>query len=197
MAGSNGTNGHINTPIKEVLKLPTIEELKRAYDDGLPQTLFSGVEVLLHPLQPEKLLMADDVPNPLTQLVMTMLFPLPKPEAGPETFPDEAPANPVDEFLSQQRQRVEDIKEFVKAVDIVCAAVLIDPSIVPYLSLSDRMWLFRLAWMPVEVLRYFRLEPAQDVGVVADGAGHELPTEQPAAVDAAVVQHEPADRLPV
>jgi hypothetical protein len=150
----------------------------------LPQTLLSGVEVLLHPLQPDKLLMADNLPNPLTQLVLTMLFPPPKPDAGPETFPDEAPANPVDEFLNQQRERVEEIKEFVESINIVCAAALIDPSVVPYLSMSDRMWLFRLAWMPVEVLRYFRLRPSEDVGTVADSAEDKQPAEQPLAVDA-------------
>lgn len=155
--------------------VPTIEELRRAYEEGIPQTLLSGIQVKMRPVQPDKLLAAGTVPDILTPLVMRMIFPPPEAEVH---FPDE-----VNTFLSQERKKAADTVEFVRAVDVVCAASLVDPSVVPYLPLSDRMWIFKLAFLPVEVLSRFRLKSTRDVGAVPDEQGDEQPTEPGAAVD--------------
>jgi hypothetical protein len=185
MAGSNGSNGHVNAPLKAVLSLPTIEELRRAYEEGLPQMLLSGLEVYMRPVQPDKLLMSGKVPDILTPLVMGMMFA--KEKAADETvFPDEVD-NPVDAYLNRQRQEAKDAIEFIKSVDVVCEAALVQPDIVPYLSLQDRLWIFRLAWMPVEVLRNFRLQPARTMEA-GDSSGTEpQQTEPDVAVDSATV----------
>lgn len=181
MAGENGSNGHVDAP--DALKLPTIEELRRAYEEGIPQRLLSGLEVQMRPVQPDKLLMSGKVPDILTPLVMGMMFAKEEP-VDATVFPDEADdLDPINVYLTKQRQEAKDAIEFIKSVDVVCEAALVDPSIVPYLSLQDRLWLFRLAWTPVEVLRYFRLQPARTVEA-GDGGGTEPQQAEPdVAVD--------------
>lgn len=176
MARVNGSNGHVDTTASAVLKLPTLEELRRAYQEGLPQTLLSGIEVYMRPVQPDKLLMSGKVPDILTPLVMGMMFAKEK-DADDTVFPDEVD-NPVDAYLNKQRQEAKDAIEFVKSVDVVCEAALVEPDIVPYLSLSDRLWIFRLAWMPVEVLRNFRLGQTATVEA-GDGGGTEPQQAEP------------------
>lgn len=188
-----GNNGHGSTTLttsvkataKTVLALPTLEELRRAYEEGLPQTLLSGVQVLMRPVQPDKLLMSGKLPDILTPLVMGMMFA--KEKAADETiFPDEVD-NPIDAYLTKQRQDAKDAIAFIQSVDVVCEAALVDPSIIPYLGLQDRLWIFRLAWMPVEVLSRFRLQPARDVEAGDSGDGEPQQTEPDAAVDSATV----------
>lgn len=168
MAGANGNNGHTDVSIEAIRKLPTIEELKRAYEEGIPQQLLSGIEVVMRPVQPDGLLMSDfDLPDPLTQMVMQMLFPAPKPEADADTFPDER--DDVDEFLTRPRTKKDEIAGFVRSVNAVCELALVDPSVLPYLSLPDRMWIFKLAFMPAAVLSRFRLRAKEDVADVVEG----------------------------
>lgn len=167
MAGSNGTNGsngqvEATGGIGAVLKLPTIEELRRAYEEGIPQRLFSGIEVQMRPVRLDKLLMSGNVPDILTPLVMRGLFPASDAEA--DRFPDE-----INTFIGQKRDKQKEAVDFIRAVDVVCEAALIDPSVVPYLSLSDRLWIFRLAFLPAEVLSRFRLQPQADVVDVGEG----------------------------
>ena len=181
MSAENGSNGHVDTTAQAVLKLPTIEELRRAYEEGIPQTLLSGMQVQIRPVRPDKLLMAGKVPDILTPVVMAMLFPK---EEEQEPFPDEI-RDPVNHFLVKERKRADEAVEFIKAVDVVCEAAVVDPAIVPYLSIADRMWIFRLAWMPVEVLSNFRLQPQRDVEAGDDSPGEPQQAEPTAAVDRA------------
>lgn len=175
------SNGHVDAPLKEVLKLPTIEDLRRAYEEGLPQTLLSGLEVQMRPVQADKLLMSGKVPDILTPLVMGMMFAKEQPE-DETVFPDEID-DPVNAYLNKQRQEAKDAISFIQSVDVVCEAALVDPSIVPYLSLRDRMWIFKLAFYPVEVLSNFRLKPARDVAAGNDSAGDAQQAEPVATVD--------------
>lgn len=186
MNGHNGTNGAGYAP-----KLPTIDELRRAYEEGLPQTLLSGLEVYMRPVRPDKLLMAGKVPDILTPLVMNMLFPQEK-RADDMDFPDE-----VDSFLGKPRDETKEAMEFIEAVNLVCEAALIDPAIVAYLSLPDRLWIFKLAFMPVEVLSSFRLQPRRDVEPVDGVRDDAHATERDDAGDRVTVPVESADSLPV
>jgi hypothetical protein len=51
------------------------------------------------------------------------------------------------------------------------------------LSLSDRMWIFKLAFMPAEVLSRFRYEPARDVEAMDDEQEQPQQTEPDAIPD--------------
>lgn len=176
-------------------KLPTLDELKRAYDEGLPQTLLSGLEVVIRPVRADRLLMSGNVPDILTPLVLRMMFPK-EDVVDATTFPDEADdVDPITRFLTKQREQAQEAMEFVRAVDVVCQAALLDPSVLPYLSLADRMWIFRLAFMPAEVLSTFRLQPARDVEAVQDEQGS-LPSERAAARNGISMQPEQHDRAP-
>jgi hypothetical protein len=169
-------------------KLPTIEELRDAFEKGLPQTLLSGVEVAMRPLRPEPLLFGGKIPDPLRPILMHMLFP---PRQENYSFPDE-----LDAFVSEEREDEQAQLDFVQSVDTVCDAVLIDPSIRPFLTFADRLWIFRLAFYPVEVLSRFRLQPPGDVGVVVGEQGAQ-PTEPDAAGDGTANEAEPVHALPV
>ena len=180
MADVNGAaaNGAAH---EEAMRLPTVAELKRAYEEGLPQTLLSGLEVKLRPVQPDVLLAAGNVPEILTPLLMTMLFP--KEEQDVRVFPDEE-NNPITAYLTKARNEAKEALDFVQSVNLVCEAALVEPGIVPYLSIADRMWIFRLAWLPVAVLSTFRLQPQGDVEAGADQRADAQPTEPLAAVGA-------------
>jgi hypothetical protein len=146
------------------LKVPTIEELKRAYDEGLPQTLISGIEVLMRTPRPEVLLRSGKLPDILTPIVIKSLY--------------EDVSKKLDAYLFTERDEVQDTLDMVAGVDAVCEAALIDPSVIPYLTLSDRMWIFKLAFMPAAVLSTFRYEPDGDVEDTPDSQGDVLPSER-------------------
>lgn len=180
MARRNGTNGHVKSDIKKVLELPTIEELKRAYDEGLEQTLLSGLKVVMRPVRPDTLLVSGKVPDILTPLIMKMMFA--RQQEDDTVFPDEV-KDPITHYLTQERAKAQEAMEFIKSVDVVCEAALVDPSIVPYLSLNDRMWIFKIAFLPVEILSRFRHQPPRNVEAGDDSAGEPLPSESIATVD--------------
>jgi hypothetical protein len=144
--------------------IPTVEELKRAYDEGTPQTLLSGLQVQMRSVRPELLLRSGKLPDILTPIVLKTLY--------------ESATEELDAYLFDQREQAEDALKMIEGVDAVCEQALVDPSIVPYLSLNDRMWIFKLAFMPAEVLSRFRLGQTRDVEVGADGEGDEQPTER-------------------
>lgn len=166
MSESNGTNGTNGNGTLTKPHLPSIEELRRAYEQGIPQTLLSGLEVVMRPVQPDKLLMAGKMPDILTPVMMAMLFP--KEATDTTEFPDEV-GDPIKHFLEKERAKAADAMEFVRAVNVVCEAALVDSSVVPYLSLADRMWIFKLAFLPTEVLSTFRLQSLADVESVDEG----------------------------
>jgi hypothetical protein len=188
MTDENGTNGAGYT----APAVPTIDELRRAYEEGLPQRLLSGIEVTMRPVRADKLLMGGNMPDILTPLVMRMLFGV---QPDDVEFPDEI-EDPVMHYLSKTRAKAAEAVEFVRSVDAVCEAALVDPSIVPYLSLSDRLWIFKLAFIPAEVLSRFRDEPSGDVEAVSDEQG-QVQAERDDAGDRPAVPVESADSVPV
>lgn len=196
MSGANGSNavaaraadGNRNGA---GYRVPTLDELRRVYEEGLEQTLLSGISVKMRPVRADHLLESGKVPDILTPLVMNMLFPSEK-EVGPDVFPDE-----VGDYLAKPRDEKAEALEFIKSVNVVCEAALIDPSIVPYLSLPDRMWIFKLAFMPVEVLSRFRLQPRRNVESVDDEREQSHAAEHDDAGNRLAVQVEPADGVPV
>ena len=134
---------------------PTIEELRRIYEEGIEQTLISGVTVRMHPVQLDKLLEAGDIPDVLSSLILRALY---------EDVREE-----IDSFVMTPQTDKAKAVDVIRSVDAVCRSVLIHPSIVAYLSLTDRLWLFKLAFMPAEVLSRFRHQPAGDVDAVDEG----------------------------
>jgi hypothetical protein len=77
----------------------------------------------------------------------------------------------------------------IESINYVCKAALLYPKVVDTpkaedeiavteLSLSDRMWIFKLAFMPAEVLSRFRYEPSRDVEDSADGGTDVQQAEQ-------------------
>lgn len=168
---------------KQVAKIPTIEELRLVYEKGLPQTLLSGVEVYMRPVQPDRLLDLGHIPDILTPIMLKGLY-------GDVT-------QELDKFLMDKRENMEETMKMVAAVNAVCKAALVDPSVADVLTLSDRMWLFKLAFMPAEVLSTFRLKPRRDVEDLADEPGESLQTEPASASDGTAVQVESLDRVPV
>lgn len=161
-------------------KMPTIAELRRMYDEGYEQPLLSGVTVHMRPVQPDQLLMSGSIPDILTPLVLKMMHPA---EEEAFLFPDE-----VQNFIDKPRDDAKDAVEFIKAVNHVCEAALVDPSIVPYLSLSDRMWVFKLAFYPAEVLSTFRYTPPGDVEAVPNGDQDAQPPVNADVLDGAVLE---------
>ncbi len=177
-------------------KVPTIDELRAMYENGVPQVLLSGVEVVMRPLRPDALLMSGTIPDILTPLIMKMLFPAKKIEADSTIFPDEVD-DPVTAYLTEEREKVENAKDFIKSIDVVCQASLVDASVLPYLSLPDRMWVFKLAFLPAEVLSTFRLQPQGDMEVVDDEQADAQQTEPDHAVGDVAERVEPVHSVPV
>lgn len=131
----------------------------------------------MKPVQLDRLLLAGKVPDILTPLVMRMLFGT-KPD-DPE-FPDEI-KDPATHYLTKKRTEAQEAIEFIESVDVICRESLVDAAAIPYLSIADRMWVFKLALMRAEVLSTFRHEPARDVEAVHDEQDNAQPTE-PSAV---------------
>lgn len=143
------TNGH------QPPNRPTIEQLRRIHEEGVEQTLLSGIPVMMRPVRIEVLLASGHVPDILTPLMLKGLY---------ENINDD-----LTDFVAKPRDGKEETLEMLRSVDAVCAASLVDPSIVPYLELPDRMWIFKLAFQPAEVLSSFRLRPEGDVVSVDEG----------------------------
>jgi hypothetical protein len=135
MAETNGTDTR-----------PTIAELIRIHEEGIPQTLLSGVEVRMRPARLDVLLESGDIPDILTPMLIKGLY--------------ESIAEDVNDFAMEPQQNKKEIIERIRAMDAVGRSVLIEPDQIQYLSLGDRMWLFKLAFMPAEVLSRFRLQSA-------------------------------------
>jgi hypothetical protein len=143
--------------IEKIPSAPTIEELRRMYQDGVPQTLISGTEVQMRAVTPDRLLSSGRVPDTLTPIMLKGLY---------EDIHED-----LDTFVQTKHADKEATLEWVRAIDAVCEAALVEPDVVPYLSLADRMWIFKLAFSPVEVLSTFRLQPKRDMVTAADSKG--------------------------
>lgn len=133
----------------------TMAQRRAIQEEGITQTLLSGIEVQMWPVRIEKLLAAGNVPDILTPIMLKGLY---------ENINDD-----LTEFVTKQRDEKAETLEMICAVNAVCEASLVDPSLVDYLDLTDRFWLFKLAFQPAEVLSTFRLGSAGDVGRVDEG----------------------------
>lgn len=163
--------------IEQTPKAPTIDDLRRMYEEGLPQTLISGIEVRMRPVTPDRLLSLGRIPDTLAPIMLKGLY--------------EDIHNDLDKFVQGKPEDKEQTLEMIRAIDTVCEAALLEPDVVPYLSLSDRMWIFKLAFMPAEVLSTFRLQPKRDVATEADGEGNGDKAKR------AAVRERRAGRVPV
>jgi hypothetical protein len=163
--------------IEQTPKAPTLDDLRRMYQEGLPQTLISGIEVRMRPVTPDRLLQLGRIPDTLAPIMLKGLY--------------EDIHKDLDKFVEVDAANQEATLEMIRAVDAVCEAALLEPDIVPYLSLADRMWIFKLAFMPAEVLSTFRFQPTRNVEAAADGEGNGDKTK-PASVRAGRAGRVPA-----
>jgi len=151
----------------------TVDELRRIYDEGIPIRSLSGLVIQVRPVRIDRLLMEGKVPDILTPLVMRMMFGK-KPDDV--EFPDEI-SDPVTHYVTRQRAEAADAVAFMQSVDVVCEAALVDASVLPYLDIVDRLWVFKMALLRAEVLSTFRHEPQRDVEAVSDQQADAQPTQ--------------------
>lgn len=137
----------------------TIAERRAIFDQGVLHTLPSGVDVLLRPVTPDGLLRAGKVPDTLTPLVIDMLY--------EKDFTKTNKA--LDEFVQTPRDQREDTLKMLESIDAVCEAALVKPEQLPYLTYTDRAYIFRMAFLPAEVLSRFRAKQVRDVESVDEG----------------------------
>lgn len=149
-------------------------EIRSMREQGVPQTLLSGIKVRMRTVTPDKLLRSGRVPDILTPLVSKMLF---------ESVANEE----LDKFI-EPREQVKENLEMIDSLNVVCEAALLYPRIVAEpvaddeimaedLSLADRGWVFKLAFQEAHILRRFRLETTRDVESVPDQQDDTQPTE--------------------
>jgi hypothetical protein len=146
----------------------------------------------MRPVRPDTLIMSGKIPDILTPLVMGMLF---VPKQQEDVFPDEID-DPVMDYIKKQREDVKEAQEFIRSIDVVCEAALIDPSIIAYLSLAERIWVFKMAFLPAAVLSRFRYKPARDVEAMDDEQEQQQQAERDDAGDGIAVPVESADLVP-
>lgn len=166
MSKKNGNGVHELTPAAEYRYMREL---------GVEQTLLSGRKVKMRAVTPDKLLRGGRVPDILTPLVVRMLRGVVDNEE-------------IDDFYGQERDEVKDQLAMIDSVNVVCEAALVYPRVVDMpegndeisiddLSLTDRFWIFKLAFQPAEVLSRFRFEPLANVDRSADSEGDEQPPE--------------------
>lgn len=151
-------------------KLPTLDELRRIFDEGVEQVLISGSKVQMRPVRPDQLIASGiQIPDPLMPIMLKGIF--------------QDIRQDLDDYISPDKEK-ENIVEWLRSIDVVCQASLVDPSLVPYLSLTDKLWIFRLAFLPAEALATFRWQPPRDVDAASDEQG-DGDTPEPTAVSVA------------
>lgn len=137
----------------------SLEERRAIIEEGVPIPMPSGIEVLVRPVTPDGLLRAGKVPDTLTPLVMEILY---------ERNADKI-NNILDEFVKKPRESLEETLEMLGSLDVVARASLVNPDQVSLLTFTDRGFLFRLAFLPAEVLSRFRRKQAGNVDGVDQG----------------------------
>lgn len=138
----------------------TVDERRIIQESGITYTLPSGVDVQLRPVSPMALLHSEGkIPDTLTPLVIDMLY--------EKDFNKTNAA--VDAFVQTPREELAKTLEMLESIDMVCKAALLDPEQLPYLTFLDRAYIFRLAFLPAEVLSRFRRQQVGDVERVQSG----------------------------
>lgn len=138
----------------------TVEERREIHENGIAYTLPSGVDVQLRNVSPMDLLhSAGKIPDTLTPLVIDMLY--------EKDFNKTNDA--LDKFVQEPRTELAKTLEMLESIDMVCRAALIDPEQLSYLTFLDRAYIFRLAFLPAEVLSRFRRQQVGNVGGVQSG----------------------------
>jgi len=149
-------------------------EWRRNREEGeIIQLPYSGKLVRLRTVRPDHLLKLGRIPDPLTRLVVDMIY-------GKSETKD------IDAFLEEQTS-IEDAKEMLESLRVVCTAGLVEPKIVDNpvgedeismddIELADRGYIFRLVFVPAEALSTFRYKPPTDVEVMANGAADPQPS---------------------
>lgn len=135
----------------------SLDERRAIFDEGVPILLPSGVDVLLRPVTPETLLRAGKIPDTVTPILLKALY-------EPLNAQKE-----LDAFVQEPRQSAEETLAMLTAIGVVCEAALVDASQLPYLSFQDKGFIFRMAFLPAEVLSRFRAKSGGTVGRVDDG----------------------------
>jgi hypothetical protein len=147
---------------------------RRNREEGeIIQLPYSGKIVRLRTVRPDQLLKFGRIPDPLTKLVVDMIY--------GKTGTDD-----VDSFLEAQ-ESVEEAREMLESLRVVCTAGLIEPKVVDNpiaddeisiddIELADRGYIFRLVFVPAEALSTFRYESPSDVEVMANGAADPQPS---------------------
>jgi hypothetical protein len=149
-------------------------EWRRNREEGeIIQLPYSGKLVRMRTVRPDHLLKLGRIPDPLTKLVVDMVF-------GKTETKD------IDSFLEEQSS-VEAAKDMLESLRVVCTAGIIEPKIVDNpvaddeiaiddIELADRGYIFRLVFVPAEALSNFRYKPPTDVEVMANGAAEPQPS---------------------
>lgn len=157
---------------------PTVtpaSEFRRVREQGEIVTIRStGRVVRMRVVKPSALLKLGDIPDPLAELVMRIMF-------GQITNEEYA------EFFALQ-ERKERAVELAESLRVVCTAALIEPRIVDDPQADDEIhiddledaeqrFIFDLALLEATGLSRFRARQAQDVEPVAQEQEPELSTE--------------------
>lgn len=160
----------------------SLDERRKVIEEGVDIVVPTGVAVRVRPVTPDGLLRTGKIPDTVTPIMLKALY-----------EPDKAQVA-LDEFVQEPRQTAEEMLTMLTAIDAVCEASLVDTSQLPYLTFQDKGFIFRMAFLPAEVLSRFRSEPARDVGRVDDGnevrqvavrnSGRGQATQQPGALPA-------------
>ena len=146
---------------------------RRNREEGeIIQLPYSGKIVRMRTVRPDQLLRLGRIPDPLTKLVVDMIY---------GTIATEN----IDSFLDVQAS-VEEALEMLESLRVVCTAGLIDPKVVDNpvedneisiddIELADRGYIFRLVFVPADALSTFRYESPTDVEVISNGAADPQP----------------------
>src|SRR6476620_820675 len=137
-------------------KLPVTRgsEWRRNREQGeIIQLPYSGKFVRLRTVRPDMLLKLGKIPNPLTSLMVDIIY-------------GNIDNDRINNFLSLQ-ESAEEAMAMIESLRVVCTAALVEPKIVDNpqaedeisiddIELSDRSYIFRLVFISAEALTTFR-----------------------------------------
>lgn len=168
-------NGNGNGADMDDMSVTSAAEFRRMREQGEVITLpITNRRVRMRTVKPAELLRLGKIPDPLTELVMKVLF-------GPLSQ-DEYNA-----FFSLS-ERADHALAVTESLRVVCTAALLEPRIVDDPQAEDEIhiddledieqrFIFDLAMMAASELSRFRTRQAADVGPVPEGEGDKQPAE--------------------